>query len=271
MSMTTTNAPLLAPTLHDPGYFNRLAEVEFVHWWPAGMWRIASHWLDLALRGRSALRALDVGCGTGGTLIRLRERPEIGTVIGVDASASAIGLARRRSDHLVQGDAFALPFADGCFDLVTCFDVWQHLPAGSVALAASELRRVLRPGGLALIRANGRGLWPGRRGGVRLYRVAELASTLAATGLDVVHATYANCLPAVAQELLGRLRPTPSRSRPAHPAGSGLCLRVPPPWLNRLMAGVTTCEALAAGRHGLALPVGHSTMALAARPTKDNG
>ena len=92
------DAPTPIPTIHDPAYFARLAEVEFVHWWSAGMWRIAAHWLDRRLRGRSGLRALDVGCGTGGPLVRLADRPEIADVIGLDPSPSALGLARRRCD-----------------------------------------------------------------------------------------------------------------------------------------------------------------------------
>lgn len=262
MSAATADAP--APTIDDPAYFDRLAAVEFVHWWPAAMWRLAAHWLDGALGGRVGLRALDVGCGTGGTLARLDARPELATVVGLDASPAALALARRHSARLLRADAFALPFPDAAFDLVTCLDVWQHLPADAVPRAARELRRVLRPGGFALLRVNGRGLWPGRRLGPRLYRLADLVSDLSAAGLAVRRATYANALPSVAQELLGRLRPR--RPTGAHPAGRGLCLRVPPGWLNRLMSGVASLEAYAAGRLGARLPVGHSTMALATAP-----
>jgi ubiquinone/menaquinone biosynthesis C-methylase UbiE len=48
----------------------------------------------------------------------------------------------------VGGDATRLPFADGSFDAVTLFDVLEHIP--DHALAASEARRVVRPGGVIM-------------------------------------------------------------------------------------------------------------------------
>jgi SAM-dependent methyltransferase len=258
-----------APTISSPAYFERLAAAEFAHWWPGGMWRLTSHWLDRTIRGRVGLRALDVGCGSGGAAARLARREEIAHVVGLDISPTALELAARYDLPLLRGDALGLPFYDGSFDVVTSFDVMQHLEPGDDLRAAVELRRVLRPGGVALIRANGRGLWPSRRSGARLYRLDELVGVVRASGLAVRAATYANCLPSVAQEVAGRLRqPAPTAPR-SHPAGGGLCLRVPPPWINRLMAGVAAAEALAAGRLGARLPVGHSTMVMAIRVTDD--
>ena len=43
-------------TIDQPAYFDRLAEVEAAHWWSLGMWRLASHWLSAAIRGRRGLR-----------------------------------------------------------------------------------------------------------------------------------------------------------------------------------------------------------------------
>lgn len=257
-----------APTIVEPAYFERLARAEFAHWWPAGMWKIASHWLDRSLRGRRGLLAVDVGCGTGGAAARLRRRPEIGRVIALDASETALDHARGYALPLVRGDAFRLPFGDGSVDVATCFDVWQHLPPGEARGAAAELARILRPGGVVVVRANGRGLWPDRRelrGDPILFRPRMLAEALAGAGLVVLASTYANCLPSVAQEVVGRFRPRPSPLSPAHPAGGGLCLRLPPPGINRAMGMLSATEAFWAGRLGLGLPIGHSTMALAVR------
>ena len=53
-------------TLDDPArYFERLAAFRATHWWSAMLWRVADHWLDSTLDGRTGLEALDIGCGAG--------------------------------------------------------------------------------------------------------------------------------------------------------------------------------------------------------------
>ena len=68
--------------------------------------------------------------------------------IGVDPSPHAIALAKR--DHPLRGSILDLPFEDETFDVITCFDVLQHLEPKSDKRAVNEIERVLRPGGIAL-------------------------------------------------------------------------------------------------------------------------
>lgn len=90
---------------------------------------------------------LDVGCGGGHYLRSLRERvdPDI-AYTGVDATAGYIELARKaygdRSLFQV-GDALALDFADGEFDIVMCNNLVLHLPPPPLKVL-SELIRVAR-------------------------------------------------------------------------------------------------------------------------------
>jgi len=252
-------------TIDDPRYFDRLAEVEESHWWSWGMWRLGSSWISKAIWGGSGLRALDVGCGTGLTAARLALLPEIGEVVGLDASPVALARARVRRQSCVRGTALALPFRSGSFDVVTCLDVLQHLQAGDDGLAAAELRRVLRSNGLALIRANAVGLAPLPKTESSVYRLEELIGLIESADLRVRRASYANCLPALAQELCGHLQPRPRGFRSAHPAGGGLQIRMRHPWINGLMTAVSSCEGFLAGRLGIPLPFGHSTLVLAQR------
>jgi SAM-dependent methyltransferase len=261
--MTTTLDRAPAPTIDDPAYFDRLAEVEAAHWWSRGMWRLAACWLTGALRGRRGLSALDVGCGTGLVAVRLADRPEIGLVVGLDPSPAALDHARRRHGFpLVLGSALVLPFESGRFDLITCFDVIQHLPEGRQTEAARELRRVLRPGGIAIIRSNtapdAASPPEARRSGLD-----QLTSIVATSGFTVRRATYANCFPALAQEIRARLARKDGPNSRGHPAGGGLRIRLPHPWVNRFMGGVSAAEAIVADRLSARLPYGHSTMVLA--------
>lgn len=89
---------------------------------------------------------LEVGCGTGLVLERLREFAR--TARGVDLSPGMLEKARARGLDVLEGSATALPFEDGSFDVACSFKVLAHVPDIEKALA--EMSRVVRPGGYVL-------------------------------------------------------------------------------------------------------------------------
>jgi SAM-dependent methyltransferase len=103
--------------------------------------------LLLRLVGTGPGSCLDVGCGTGAHLAALADAGW--SVVGVDASADQLRVARRRPGSLgtalVQADAAGLPFADGVLDLVV--SEFTHTDVDDFAALAAETRRVLRPDG----------------------------------------------------------------------------------------------------------------------------
>jgi SAM-dependent methyltransferase len=100
-------------------------------------------------------RLLDVGCGWGRWSIAAARAGF--TATGVDPDEDAIAAARRVARDLgssatfVGGSADRLPFDDASFDVVFSFSVLQHLSDEVVERAFDEARRVLTPGGVALI------------------------------------------------------------------------------------------------------------------------
>jgi len=95
-------------------------------------------------------RALDSGCGAGAFAFALA--PLVREVVGVDRSAELIAAGRELAPAnvtLVQGDAEALPYDYGEFDLTGCLRVLHH--AQRPELIVSELARVTRPGGRVLV------------------------------------------------------------------------------------------------------------------------
>ena len=107
--------------------------------------------LRFCLATRRWNRVLDVGCGTGYGSAELAQHAR--SVTGIDLAPDAIAYAREHYPlpNLVflSGSATALPFAARSFDLVTAFEVIEHLSDWRALLA--EVRRVLHPGGVFLV------------------------------------------------------------------------------------------------------------------------
>jgi SAM-dependent methyltransferase len=95
-------------------------------------------------------RALDSGCGAGALAFALA--PHVREVIGVDQAAELVAAGRERAPAnvtLLEGDAEALPFGVGDFDLAGTLRVLHH--ARRPERVISELARVTRPGGRILV------------------------------------------------------------------------------------------------------------------------
>lgn len=99
-------------------------------------------------------RVLDVGCGSGVVTRDLARRVAPGgRAIGLDPSAALLTVAAERAADAGlaeqiewrEGDARALPFADGAFDAAIAVTALCHIPDGERAVP--ELVRVVRPGG----------------------------------------------------------------------------------------------------------------------------
>ncbi len=96
-----------------------------------------------------ATSVLEVGCGTGAIVSEL---PALtgGAVFGLDIDPASLAFARGQAGGVgyIRGDAHALPFPAGSFDLVVCHYLllWLTDPARGLA----EMARVTRAGGFVL-------------------------------------------------------------------------------------------------------------------------
>jgi ubiquinone/menaquinone biosynthesis C-methylase UbiE len=106
-------------------------------------------WLYRQAKLAQANAVLEVGCGTGviaGELARLGPA----RVVGLDIDAGMLAFARQRENNViyVQGDAHALPFSAGAFDIVVCHYLLLWL--ADPVQGGTEMARVVRSGGCVL-------------------------------------------------------------------------------------------------------------------------
>ncbi|MCL8024399.1 class I SAM-dependent methyltransferase [Nocardioides bruguierae] len=160
-------------------------------------------------------RLLDMGAGAGRHAFEAYRRGA--DVVALDRDAAELrgveelfGAMRLEGQvpedaaaRVVEGDALALPFADGEFDRVVAAEVLEHLPADIAAI--DELVRVLRPGGTMAVSVP---RWfpeivswrlseeyhTVEGGHIRIYTDAELVAKLTGAGLVVEGTGYAHGL-----------------------------------------------------------------------------
>ena len=164
---------------------------------------------------RAGDRVLDMGCGAGRHAFELYRRgadvvafdqdaDELSAVADMFAAMREAGEVPDGADADVkQGDALALPFADGEFDRVVAAEVLEHIPDDEAAIA--ELVRVLRPGGTMAVTVP---RWLPERicwalsdeyhqvegGHVRIYTGHELVAKLEHAGLRLDGKHHAHAL-----------------------------------------------------------------------------
>jgi SAM-dependent methyltransferase len=131
-------------------------------------------------------RVLDAGCGTayGSRILAEAGAPE---VVGIDIVGEVIEAVKPGlppSIHLVEGDVRELPFRNGEFDLVVCFEVIEHLDDPQRAL--DELARVTSEKGILAVSSPNRDVYlPGNPHHRHEFIPEELGAAVAARFLHV--------------------------------------------------------------------------------------
>lgn len=205
----------------------KLAALEDTHWWYAERRRL----LDRQLTGLLPGVALDIGAAGGGNTRVLRDRGW--RSIALEYSAEGAEVASERGLVTLRADGTRLPFDDECLDAVVAFDVLEHIPDDDAAVA--EIRRVLRPGGYALVAVPvDMRLWSEHDvavGHVRRYTRASIREVLGQGGFEIERLSSWMVL----------LRPAVAWRRRT---STGSDLQETPRWLNTALRGVVAAERL---------------------------
>ncbi len=129
-------------------YYSRYAQLQYSNWWFVARSRILYSILSNLPEVTADSVILDFGCGPGGPLLKALSRNY--KVIGIDESAEAVNLARRvgfDNVHHCQIEEFVRQ--NHPVDVVLALDVIEHIQDDLAAVI--QVRKALRPGGLALI------------------------------------------------------------------------------------------------------------------------
>ena len=256
---------MTAPKIFAPEYYTHMAALEAASWWNAGMRDLAARLL-LSAELSATGTMLDVGCGSGQTMRWFRELHPSWRTVGLDLSFEGLRAAREAGgESVMAASALELPLRDRSVDMVITLDVMQHLPlGGGDAIALRQIRRVLRPGGVVLIRTNAQAVPftpDDPTYSFHKYTSDELRAKLESAGFEVLRLGRVNALLGLA-EIPRELR----ARRTAEGGYVGLLATMPRRgifWqMKRAWLGVE--GALVAA--GMSLPMGRTHLVLARVP-----
>lgn len=233
--------------------FDRMAELDQVHWWYAARRRVLSAFIAREIRPPAGARILEIGCATGHNVPMLRR---FGTVDAVEMDGLSRATASKRLGIEV-GNA-SLPelvgVPDHHYDLIALLDVIEHVGDDRAALAA--IARRLRPGGRILLTVPAhQWMWSGHdvlNHHHRRYSRKALVALVRDCDLKLDRIGYFNSILfplAVAARMARKLT-----------GKEGKDDALPPAPVNRLFAGLFGAEAYLLGR--VPLPPGLSLVAV---------
>lgn len=264
---TIDGFPAFAPDAADGSGFSRelfseLARVEARSWWFRARNDLIAGAMTQAFRDSRSY--LEIGCGTGFVLARIREEFPTAELTGSElfTAGLAVAAARVPSARFIQIDARRIPFRDEV-DVIGAFDILEHIDEDEDVLGS--VAGALRPGGgfVATVPQHP-ALWSRQdvhAYHVRRYTARELRRKVEAAGLEVVRLT----------SFVSLLLPMLVLSRLRHRAGGDEAPFDPiadlrqPRLVDATLERVMDVERWLI-RHGLRFPAGGSLLLVARRP-----
>lgn len=165
-------------------------KIERYHWW----WKGRQNILKMFIPDKKNLKILDIGCGTGETILFLNGYLKQPNITGLDSSKLAIKFCKERNLNVKNSNATKLPFKSCSFDCVLLLDVLEHINDDGATLI--EARRVLKDGGRIYITVPAlQFIWSDHdtgQGHKRRYSLAKMNKVSTMANLKVIKSSYFN-------------------------------------------------------------------------------
>lgn len=130
-------------------YFEKEIEEKDHFWWDQAHRRMYNDFCGMFIKNKKG-KLLDVGCGLGYFVKKVSSFPDW-DVYGYEISEPAVSFARERLSlkNIFQGRVEEANFPDNCFDVITMWDVIEHIPDPNSLL--SYLKKILKKDGILFI------------------------------------------------------------------------------------------------------------------------
>lgn len=244
----------------NPAEFANIAALEENFWWFRGMRKILFRLLDPLAKTEKLDLVLEAGCGTG-HLSRMLEQRYLWQMVPVDLASEGLDYGRSLGvKRLTQSDIAALPFRNESFDAVLSMDVLVHFPRGKEDQPFAEFVRVLKPGGLLVMRVSALDILHSRHSDFaqerQRFSKPRLLEMAGQHKLKIIRCTYANSLLMPVALAKFRIYEPLLKSPPE----SGV--QAVAPWLDKLLHLPLAAEASWIGA-GWNFPAGQSLLMVA--------
>ncbi len=131
--------------------YQTMSDVESLHWWFSHRYKKVRRVLaDEAILKNHALSIFDVGCGTGGLLLRLRDEKFISTVNGCEPNPLGNKYCKSKGLSIINSEIESISNLEDSYDAILCMDVFYHKDVDPIK-AMHAICKLLKPGGVLIV------------------------------------------------------------------------------------------------------------------------
>ncbi len=132
-------------------WYEEMAQSRFANAFAYGRHKVDVLLDEVLKELHSGARVLDVGCGTGEYVRRVKDLGFAACGIEPAEAMRKVAIEKNPDSVILNGLATELSFPDSSFNLVICIEVLRYLHRADMRLALREMHRVLSPGGVLFL------------------------------------------------------------------------------------------------------------------------